>query len=76
MSEQHPIVETLNREIEKGREIYTNLSPTKRARILQVYPGSSRFEVTLEVVESEFGTDGVGNRITMLAADVLNALGY
>ena len=76
MSEQHPIVETLNREIEKGREIYTNLSPTKRAKILQVYPGVNRYEVTLEVTESEFGSDGIGNRITMLAVDVLKALGY
>lgn len=72
----NPVVETLNREIEKGRDIYTNLSPTKRAKLLQVYPGADHYEVTLEVVESEFSSEGLGNRITMRASEVLKALGY
>ena len=66
----------IRKEIQNGREIYTTLSPTKRVRLLEVYPANGRLEVVVEVVESEFSTDGVGNRLNMSATDVIRILGY
>lgn len=72
----NPIVEKLKREIEIGREFYTHASPTKRVKLLEVYPGQTNYEVIVEVVESEFGTEGAGNRLTLPASEALRALGY
>jgi hypothetical protein len=66
----------IRKEIENGREIYTTLSPTKRVRLLEVYPANGRLEVVVEVVESEFSSDGAGNRLNMTALDVARILGY
>ena len=66
----------IRKEIANGREIYTTLSPTKRVKLLEVYPANGRLEVVVEVVESEFSSDGVGNRLNMTALDVAKILGY
>jgi hypothetical protein len=70
------ILEILRREIELGREIYTNDSPTKRAKLLEVYPISTEFVIIGEVVQSEFGNLDEGRRINLNLYDVLSALGY
>ena len=69
-------IETIiKKEISNGREIYTNLSPTKRVKLLEIYPSQGRYEVIVEIVESEFSSDGVGSKLTMSGDDVLQILG-
>lgn len=65
----------IKREIENGREIYTNQSPTKRVKLLEIYPANGKYEVIGEIVESEFGNDNVGSKITMNGSDVIRILG-
>ena len=69
------IVTAIQREISNGREIYTMISPTHRVKLLEIYPVNGRYEVVVEVVESEFGSDGTGNRLNMPAEDVIRILG-
>jgi hypothetical protein len=65
----------IRKEISLEREIYTNLSPTKRVKLLEIYPVHGRYEVIVEIVESEFSSDGVGSRLTMSGEDVIRILG-
>lgn len=69
------IVTAIKREISNGREIYTMISPTHRVKLLEIYPVNGRYEVIVEVVESEFSSEGSGNRLNMPAEDVVRILG-
>lgn len=65
----------IQREIANGREIYTTLSPTKRVKLLEIYPIHGRYEVIVEIVESEYSSEGTGSRLTMSGEDVIQILG-
>ena len=65
----------IQKEISRGREIYTTLSPTKRVKLLEIYPVHGIYEVIVEIVESEYSSEGVGSRLTMSGEDVFRILG-